>query len=148
MSSVDLTLEQALEEARRELAILQAQSQKLSDEARRLAEAIAALEFAKEFFAKRSERDPPRILGPREWLAMAETHRIRDLRRTDAIHQVLRQASQPLSPRDISKVLRQSGRSDTPEEVGATLGYLKNERRARSVEYGKWVAEGAIKQGN
>lgn len=65
-----------------------------------------------------------------EWLSLP---------RTAAILRVMERTDEPMAPVEITRQLRQFGRTDTGHAVSAALSYLHREDRVRSLGRGQWV---------
>lgn len=76
---------------------------------------------------------PPPAFDEPSWPAM---------RRTDAVEEVLRRSSRPLTPNEVMERLQDKGRDDKYDAVAATLSYLSGEKRAHTQDgkRGRWLA--------
>lgn len=61
------------------------------------------------------------------------------LPRTEAILQVMARTDEPMAPVEITRQLKQFGRSDSGHAVSAALSYLHREDRVQSLGRGQWV---------
>jgi hypothetical protein len=58
----------------------------------------------------------------------------------EAVARVVVEAEQPLSPLQISQVLKSHGREDAPHLISPALNYLKRKHRVHSASHGFWQA--------
>jgi hypothetical protein len=64
----------------------------------------------------------------------------RELHRTEAVARMLAKAGEPISPSNLSRMLKEVGRDDDgPLEVGKALNHLQKKHRATTVERARWV---------
>jgi hypothetical protein len=64
----------------------------------------------------------------------------RKLHRTEAVARMLAKAGEPISPSNLSRMLKEVGRDDDgPLEVGKALNHLQKKHRATTVERARWV---------
>ena len=59
--------------------------------------------------------------------------------RVDAVEKVLQEIEEPLSPADIAVAFSERGRSDTANDISASLAYLKRTGRVISVGRAQWT---------
>jgi hypothetical protein len=72
---------------------------------------------------------------------VSEKSLFRRLARTDAVLRVLREADQPMAPKEISRVLVKRGRpDDSPNLVSSTLDHLMRNGFAQKVGRAQWIA--------
>jgi hypothetical protein len=70
----------------------------------------------------------------------------RSLSRTEAVARMLTEAGEPLSPRDLTRMLQKVGRDDSPLAVGKALNHLYRKQRANTVARAKWVPTTDVSQ--
>jgi hypothetical protein len=66
----------------------------------------------------------------------------RTLPRTEAVARMLIEAGEPLSPSELSRMLQEVGRDDSPLAVGKALDHLRGKRQATTIGRGQWVLTG------
>jgi hypothetical protein len=66
----------------------------------------------------------------------------RTLPRTEAVARMLIEAGEPLSPSELSQMLQEVGRDDSPLAVGKALDHLRGKRQATTIGRGQWVLTG------
>lgn len=96
---------------------------------------IRGLEYALEREAEAPIAEQVRIIGSGAvgggWVTLT---------RTAAVLRMLGQHREPVSPRELSRLLTAVGRSgDTPDAVGAALSYLGGKGDVKNEGYGQWV---------
>jgi hypothetical protein len=61
------------------------------------------------------------------------------LPRTEAVARMLAEVGEPLSPSELSRMLREVGRDDPPLAVGKALNHLLHQKRAHTIGRAEWV---------
>jgi hypothetical protein len=127
MDDLKPALEAALQEARTRLARAEGQRQSLLEKISNLHEEVRGLELS---LARRT-RSTPATSGVNGWAKLS---------RTGAVERLLREATDPMSPSQISRGLGERGRpNDKAHYVSAALSYLKTRGKVVSMGQGLWT---------
>lgn len=146
-------LEEVLAETDKELAEVTRQMQALQERAESLKAERMGLQMALTRRVAKSQERKDRVIDSAVAVVegvstvaagLSEAYLWRDLARTEAILRVMAEMNRPVSPTELSQMLRSRGRvDDSRDYVSAALAHLKKQKKVERAGYGLWILPSA-----